>query len=662
MQRILIANRGEIARRIQRTCRRMGIDTVAVFSDADADAPFVREADIAVRIGPPAAAQSYLDIDKIIDAARRTGADGIHPGYGFLAENPALATACADAGITFIGPSANVIASLGSKREAKRLVSGAGVPVVPGYNGDDQSPDTLAREAKAIGFPVLLKASAGGGGKGMRIVASEDELPAAIEAAKREAMGAFGDDTMLIEKYVERPRHVELQILGDSHGNLVHLFERECSVQRRHQKIIEETPSPAVSPELRQKMGEAAVAVGKAVGYQNAGTVEFILAPNGEFYFLEVNTRLQVEHPVTECVTGIDLVREQIRVARGERLDFQQTDLTMTGAAIEARLYAEDPDNGFLPTSGRIVDWSAPEGDGVRFDTGVTGPCDVGIHYDPMLAKVVCFAATRAEAVDLLIHTLRRTVVSGITTNRDYLVRVLRHAAFRSGEVDTHFIDTHSDALAAGATGLSVADAAVAAAIADHEQRRGSQAVLPTMEPGFRNNPAVDQRVEYDAGGTATAVSYANQGGGRLRVRVDDGEPVVFSAVSWAAPTLVLENADGTRTTWRVTRAGDRRFVHGLGGGVTLVEAPRFPDAGAEDLAGACTAPMPGAVVTVLVGEGDSVKAGDTLVILEAMKMEHQVKASEDGVVAQLLVEAGQQVDGDQLLVVVTPDGENQDE
>jgi acetyl-CoA carboxylase biotin carboxylase subunit len=653
IEKLLVANRGEIALRVMRTCRQMGIATVAVFSDADGDAAFVDYADEAVRIGPAPATDSYLRIDRIVEAARATGAQAIHPGYGFLAENPQFAVACAKAGLTFVGPSAEVIRVLGSKRESKRLVGEAGVPIISGYAGDDQSNATLAAQARAIGFPVLLKASAGGGGKGMRIVRAGDGLDEAIDSAKREARSAFGDDTLLIEKYIDNPRHIEIQILGDAHGNLIHLFERECSIQRRHQKIIEESPSPIVSGELREKMGAAAIQVGRAVGYQNAGTVEFIVAPDGQFYFLEVNTRLQVEHPVTECVTGIDLVREQIRVAMGETLAVGQSDLAINGAAIECRLYAEDPANGFLPTSGAIVDWRTPVEEGLRIDSAVTGPTEVGIHYDPMLAKVICHAPTRAEAIFHLADALRRISVHGIVTNRDFLIGVLKHPRFVGGEFDTHFLDRHLDEVnAKGPTREALEEAAIAGTLAGWHRRRQERALLPALAPGFRNNRSEDEWIEYRTGGERIRMTYRYLGGDRFVIDAGDG-PKQFRATRWDGEGLNIEADSGLRRRYRCVRAGDVDYVQGPFCAVALVEEPRFPAAAAAAIAGGCVAPMPGTVVKLLVSAGQSVGAGDTLIILEAMKMEHSVRAVEAGVVERVLVGEGDQVFADQLLVVV---------
>jgi acetyl-CoA carboxylase biotin carboxylase subunit len=650
--KILVANRGEIALRIMRTCRRLGIGTVAVFSDADADMPFVRFADEAVRLGPAPAAESYLVIDKIIAAARRTGADAVHPGYGFLSENAAFARACAEAGITFIGPSPEVIHLLGSKKEAKHAAVQAGVPVVPGYNGDDQSTETLVARAADIGFPLLVKASAGGGGKGMRIVRAAADTGDAIARARSEAKNAFGDDTLILERYVERPRHVEIQILGDHHGHLVHLWERECSIQRRHQKVIEEAPSPALDDALRARMGAAGVAVGQGVGYTSAGTVEFIVAPDGSFYFLEVNTRLQVEHPVTEAITGLDLVEQQIRVARGEPLAFSAAP-PIRGHAIEVRLYAEDADAGYLPTTGTVRDWHLPELAGLRVDAGVETGTEVGIHYDPMLAKIIAHAATRRDAIAVLRSALAGASIAGLTTNRDHLHRVLGHPAFGAGELDTHFLDHHGDALRpASPTPARIRAAAVAATVVAFHARRGGP--LPHVEPGWRNVPFADQAVTYTLGERAVEVRYRNLGADQVAVTIDGEASVVRGVVVREVSPAIREVAfedDGHRVRRRVVGDGARWSIDGL----VLVEAPRFPDAVVATVAGGLVAPMPGKVVQVLVEAGQAVVAGATLLVLEAMKMEHTVRAPEDGVVSALHVATGEQVDADQLLAVVSP-------
>ncbi len=652
IQKILVANRGEIARRIMRTCRKMGIATVAVYSDADADMPFVDEADEAFRLGPAPSSESYLRIERILEAAAFTNSDAIHPGYGFLSENAAFAEACGQAGFIFIGPTPDAIRSMGSKREAKALVEKAGVPVIPGYDGANQDPKVLAEEAIKIGFPALLKASAGGGGKGMKRVRQASELPDAIASAAREGQSSFGDATLLVEKYIEDPRHVEIQILGDSHGNLIHLNERECSIQRRHQKIIEETPSTALDPALRNRMGEAAVRCGKAIGYTNAGTVEFILAPDRSFYFLEVNTRLQVEHPVTECVTGLDLVEEQILVAQGEVLRTAQEAVRFEGAAIEVRLYAEDPAAGFLPQSGRVVDWDLPAAEGLRVDSGVEAGSEVGIHYDPMLAKIITSAESRPLALQRMRRALRSLSVQGVTTNRDFLLRVLDHPAFIAGEVDTHFIDRHlQDELGDAVPEPAEQRAAIAAALAEQQARDGHRVLLPGIPSGWRNNYHTPQWVEYLVGDRDLRVSYRHLGDNQFNVWVGEEERSVRVA-SWEAPMLTIEEGSH-RWRARVSFDGDRTFVHSSHFSIGLQRKPRFPDKSKEIPAGGCIAPMPGKVVELRVAEGDSVKAGQVLLIMEAMKMEHTVTAPQDGTVAQVSVVAGDQVDADALLIVV---------
>jgi 3-methylcrotonyl-CoA carboxylase alpha subunit len=652
IQKILVANRGEIARRIMRTCRKMGIATVAVYSDADAEMPFVAEADEAVRLGPAPSTESYLRIDRILEAVALTNSDAIHPGYGFLAENAAFAEACSEAGVVFIGPTPDAIRSMGSKREAKALVSKAGVPVIPGYDGSKQDPKVLAKEAVKIGFPVLLKASAGGGGKGMKLVREEAELPDAIASATREAQSSFGDGTLLVEKYVEDPRHVEIQILGDSHGNLIHLNERECSIQRRHQKIIEETPSPALDAALRNQMGEAAVSCGKAIGYQNAGTVEFILAPDRSFYFLEVNTRLQVEHPVTECVTGLDLVEEQILVAQGEALRTSQEAVAFEGAAIEVRLYAEDPAASFLPQSGKVVDWDLPPAEGLRIDSGVEAGSEVSIHYDPMLAKIITSGESRPLALQRMRRALRSLSVQGITTNREFLLRVLDHPAFIAGDIDTHFIDRHlKDELGDGASESDERRAAIAVALAEQQQRDRERVLVPGVPSGWRNNYHTPQSVEYTVGDREIRVDYRHLGDGHFAIWIAEEEREV-RVVSWASPRLTLEESSH-RWHARVSFDGAWRYVHASRFNVGLCHKPRFPDKSLAVPAGGCVAPMPGKIIELRVAEGDAVQAGQVLLIMEAMKMEHSVTAPQDGTVAQVTVAAGDQVDADALLIVV---------
>ncbi|MFT6398038.1 MAG: acetyl-CoA carboxylase biotin carboxylase subunit [Bradymonadia bacterium] len=658
-QRILVANRGEIARRIFRTCRDLGIDTVAVFSDADADMPFVAEADTAVRIGPAASAESYLVIDKIIDAAKRSGADAIHPGYGFLSENAEFAEACAKAGIKFIGPTAYAIRAMGLKRESKAMVAAAGVPVVPGY-ADSQDDADLIAAAPGVGFPLLVKASAGGGGKGMRVVQNAEELPEALAGARREAAAAFADDTVILERYVQRPRHVEIQVLGDNHGNVVHLFERECTIQRRHQKVIEESPSPALNDELRQRMGDAAVAAAKAVDYNNAGTVEFILGEDMEFFFLEMNTRLQVEHPVTECVTGVDLVAEQIWVAQGQPLRFKQEDLTQNGAALECRIYAEDPANNFFPATGTLHTWKRPDYPWLRIDAGVESGDEVSVHYDPMIAKVITSGVDSSEARRRMLRALREMSFAGITTNRAFLVNVLQQDRFADGDYDTHFIAEHADALRVEMSDETILRFAAAAALAAHGERERQRTLLPGVRPGYRNVFNHMHTTKYSLGDRDIEIGYRAQRSGGFDVQTtwtnregaQHTDLETASVVSRSRDELVIELA-GVRERYFVVRNAGRVTVHTLQSEVVFTEHPRFPEPGLEEVEGGCLAPMPGKIIAVAVSVGDTVTAGQTLVVLEAMKMEHSLTAPEDGVIAEVRVCVGEQVDADEVLVVL---------
>jgi len=655
IDKVLVANRGEIALRVMRTCRAMGIATVAVYSDADADAPFVRYAEEAIRIGPPPARESYLVINAILDAARTTGASAIHPGYGFLSENARFSEAVADAGLVFIGPPAGVIEKLGSKQAAKRIAAAAGVPVVPGYSGDDQSTAAFVAAAAAIGYPLLVKASAGGGGKGMRIVRHGGELAEAIDRARGEAASAFGDDTLLLEKYVERPRHIEIQILGDIYGHVVHLWERECSIQRRHQKVIEEAPSPALDPERRAMMGRAAVDLGRAVGYIGAGTVEFIADPGHAFYFLEVNTRLQVEHPVTELTTGLDLVREQIRIARGEPLGYDAAP-PQRGWAIEVRLCAEDPERAYLPTTGTLLAVEVPGqgGDGqagsVRADLGVASGSEIGIHYDSMLGKIIAHAPTRHEAAQRLRRALEQTWVPGLVTNREHLGKLLAHPAFLAGELDTHFLERHAGELAARAPGLDhVRVAAIGLVLHDIAGRRDPQALAP---PGWRNVRFADQQITYKLGEADVIVGYRPVGA-ELELAIG-GKPTRISRFEAEGDRVWFVEHGRHRRSVRVARAGARAWVLSEGLLLAFVEQPRFPEPGTSAVAGGLTAPMPGKIVKVLVTEGQEVAANAPLVVLEAMKMEHTVRASAAGTVRAIHVAVGDQVDTDRVLAVVT--------
>ncbi|WP_093087289.1 biotin carboxylase N-terminal domain-containing protein [Pseudonocardia oroxyli] len=642
---LLVANRGEIAARVMRTAHDLGIGTVAVYSDPDADAPFVRLADEAVRLPGAAPSETYLRGDLVIAAARATGADAVHPGYGFLSENAGFARDCAAAGLTFVGPTPEAIASMGSKLEAKALMESAGVPVLPGATVGPKS--DLGALAAEIGYPVLVKAAFGGGGRGMRVVHTPAELGAAVDGARREAASAFGDGTVFLERFVVDPRHVEVQILGDTHGEVVSLFERECSIQRRYQKIVEEAPSPAVDPALRAELGAAAVAAGKAIGYTGAGTVEFVMDQRGEFFFLEVNTRLQVEHPVTELVTGLDLVALQLRVAEGEPLPASVTRAALDGHAIEVRLYAEDVPAGFLPATGTLHRVRIPELPGVRVDSGVADGSVVGPHYDPMLAKVIAQGRTRAEAARTLARALQQAQLHGVTTNRDLLVAILREEEFLAGRTDTGYLTRHAELVSGKwCSGTTSHARALAAALAAQAADRASARVLGGLPSGWRNVGGLPQRRSYEG----FDVSYAFRRDG-FTASVN-GEPLEVRVLAASATDVDLE-VGGVRRHYAVHAVADTTFVDGPDGSVALVEVPRFADPDAVAHAGSLLAPMPGGVVRVLAAEGDAVTAGQPLVVLEAMKMEHTVTAPVDGTVAEVRVAQGDQVETRQVLAVV---------
>ena len=652
IEKILIANRGEIARRIMRTCRDLGIATVAVFSDADADMPFVREADEAVRLGPAPSTESYLRIDKILHAARRTDSDAVHPGYGFLSENAAFSNACVQADIIFIGPSADAIQAMGSKREAKVLIDKAGVPVIPGYHGTDQRDHVLAAEAVKIGFPVLLKASAGGGGKGMKLVRQESEIADAIHSARRESENAFGDPTLLVEKYIDDARHIEIQVFGDMYGHLIHLNERECSIQRRHQKIVEESPAPGLCAALRTEISKAAIQCARTIGYHSAGTVEFVVAPNERFYFLEMNTRLQVEHPITECVTGLDLVEEQIRVAQGEPLRLTQDEVPLKGSAIEVRLYAEDPTNDFLPQSGTVVDWQLPAVPWLRVDSGVETGTHIGIDYDPMLAKVIVQGSSRKTSVERMQRALAMISVQGVVTNLDFLRKVLSTDAFVAGNLSTHFIDQHMQfALHRISHDNDTQRAAMLATLADHQHRQAERTTVPFVPSGWRNNCHTPQWVEYTSAEQPYRVEYRALNDGMFQVFQGE-ETLEIKVLAWEDPVLILEQ-DGLRSKARVVCDANHVYVYSQGVSVTLTHQPRFEEPSLTALPGGCLAPMPGKVIELRVAVGDKVHQGQVLLIMEAMKMEHTVVAPETGIVEKLTVDVGTQVDANALLVVI---------
>ncbi len=644
LTRLLVANRGEIALRVMKTAKKLGLATVAVYSDADAHAPHVKFADEAVRLGPAPSKESYLSTAAVLRAAKLTGADCVHPGYGFLSENPDFAQAVIDAGLTFIGPSPEAIRAMGLKREAKALVGVRGVPLVPGFDGGDQSTTLLEEKALEVGLPVIFKPSAGGGGKGMKIARTPGELREAIESGRREAQSAFGDPTLIIEKYLERPRHLEVQVLGDAHGNVVHLFERECSIQRRHQKVVEETPSLALNDETRAQMGAAAVEVARAIGYTNAGTVEFIMDSTGRFYFSEMNTRLQVEHRVTEQVVGVDLVELQLRVARGESLPFTQAQLKQRGHSVQVRLYAEDPAKGFLPSVGPVHDFHVHDVGGVLVDSGVESGGEVSMHYDPMIAKLIAWGEDRDDAHARLLRSLEGLSVQGVKTNRGFLARLLRHPAYREGALHTGFIDEHlSDALAEPVDTARRSLCALGATLASHLTRRAADPFLPGVVTGYRNNRFAEQHVEYVDG---PRVEYRDLGDGRF---LHAGAS--WSVVNWSAPALVLEAPDGQRERLRVTQVDDTFFVHSRLGSEVLTESPRFPQPQDPALKGGFMAPMPGKVVKVNVKAGDVVKAGQTLLVLEAMKMEQATRSPTDGVVKSVAVREGEQVTAGQILI-----------
>jgi len=660
--KVLVANRGEIARRVFAGCRRLGIATVAVHSEPDADAPFVADADEAVALGGESGAESYLDVTKVLDAAARTGADAVHPGYGFLAENAGFARAVADAGMVWIGPPPDAIEAMGSKVRARALMEDAGVAVVPGCELGDGA-DTAAA-ADRVGYPLLVKASAGGGGKGMRPVASADELEAALEGARREADSAFSDSTVFLERLLVRPRHIEIQVLADFHGSTVSLGERECSIQRRHQKVIEEAPSPAVDDELRGRLGAAAVAAAEAVGYRGAGTVEFLLDPGGSFHFLEMNTRLQVEHPVTEMVLGVDLVAEQLRIAAGGAIGTAARRPVIGGHAIEARLYAEDPAAGYLPQAGTLRRFSvagaaafaAPAGGGepagLRLDSGVESGSAVSAHYDPMLAKLIAWAPSRAEAAARLARALERAELDGVVTNRDLLVRALRSAEFAAGETDTGFLE-REDLLAPLIDARAERLHAAAAALAAMVERRASASVLGFAPAGFRNNFSEPQRIAFEGVEGEVEVAYALRRD-ELEIAVD-GEALEGPVLRSASADVVDLEVGGIARRYRVRRSAGVHHVNGPLGQSSLRELPRYPGTEEALAEGALVAPMPGKVIELAAVEGAAVEAGEVLVVLEAMKMEHELTAPVAGTVATVRVAEGEQVEAGAALAVIEP-------
>jgi len=659
--KILIANRGEIACRVIRTCRRLGIRTVAVYSEADADAQHVRQADEAYLIGGPRPADSYLRGDAVIAAAREAGAEAIHPGYGFLSENADFADAVAAAGLVFIGPSGASMRKMGSKAGAKELMAAAGVPVVPGYTGEDQSTNTLAREAARIGFPLMIKAAHGGGGKGMRVVHRLEDFIAQLESCQREAANAFGRDRVLLERYVASPRHIEIQVFADAHGHTLHLNERECSAQRRYQKVLEESPSPFLTPALRAAMGDAAVKAAQAIDYVNAGTVEFIVDPDGQFYFMEINTRLQVEHPVTELVTGLDLVEWQLRVAASEALPLAQEDIRQQGHAIEVRLYAEDPEAGFLPGSGRLERLALPEASpGVRIDAGVVEGDTVTIFYDPMIAKLIVHGADRMEALARLRDALARCDIAGPKSNIAFLERLVRHPAVTGGWIDTGYLDRHLDEFMPAPSLASTQQVVLVAAELLWQEARARDAARGGDEPdspwaiadGWRLGHAGARPLAFaHLGQTWTALTHGH--GGRYRIELADEVHEVEDAR--LTGDLLGLRIHGQARRFRILRHGTRLTLHDgeQRTAVETVPAYRRTDMAEASGSGKILAPMPGRVVLVKARPGDEVVAGQELLVMEAMKMELAVKASRDGVVADVRATAGDFVEADTVLVAL---------
>ena len=646
---LLIANRGEIACRIIRTCRKLGIRSVAVYSEADRHAPHVKLADQAVFIGAGEVNASYLNQEKLIDAARRTGANAIHPGYGFLSENASFAKRAIKEGFIWVGPHPEAIDQMGSKSNAKEIARAHNVPVIPGYQGEDQSEERLAKEAEKIGFPVLLKAAAGGGGKGMRIVHDSSTLLESIQGAKREALSAFGNDELLIEKYFPSSRHIEIQIFGDKLGNVVHLLERECTIQRRYQKIFEESPSPVLLPETREQMGAAAVRLAKALGYDNAGTVEFIFCDNA-FYFLEVNTRLQVEHPVTEAITELDLVELQIRSAEGHPLPMKQEDIQAEGYAIECRLYAEDSGNGFLPASGTVNEWIPFETEGIRYDSGVESGSEISIYYDPMISKIIAHGPDRLTALKRLEYALSKTVCSGLTTNQQFLIDLLKRADFREGDYDTHFISKRlnpedfnrvADELLHKAILASVAVKCLAE-IADRKLLKG-------LPHGWRNNFYVPQSTRFSIGDREISVEHQFRGL-HLEITIEKAHYITIPSMN-PDGTLELE-INGIREAFRVSVGDNRFYVHQIGHPQILLELKdRFPEVNKSEKSGGYVSPMPANVVKVLVQKGQQVKNGESLIILSSMKMENTLYATEDGTVEDIFVIEGENIEAGRVLL-----------
>ncbi len=651
---ILIANRGEIVSRVIRTCQNMGISTVAVFSDADRDAPFVGEADTALYLGASAPSESYLNQARIIELAQQARVDAIHPGYGFLSENAGFARACAEAGIIFIGPRPEAIEAMGSKAEAKALMDSVDVPVIPGYSGEDASLETLTREAERIGYPVLLKATAGGGGKGMRIVHDPASLETQWEAARREAQSAFGDPRMLLEKYIERGRHIEFQILGDQHGQAFHLLERECSIQRRYQKVLEESPSPVLDDTLRQAMGEAALKAARALQYDNAGTVEFIFDDNTrEFYFLEVNTRLQVEHPVTEEITGLDLVQLQIEVAEGRKLALQQDAIDSRGYALELRLYAEDAAADYRPATGTIHFWKAPEIPGFRLETSVQSGSEVSIYYDPMIAKLIVWDENRTSAHRKMHYVLSNLKCLGLTHNQDFLRDLLIIPEINQGQYDTRFLERKPpESWMFKPSPVQAFRACVAITLMNWQARQDQRKLLKSLPNAWTNNKQPQHELSYVLGTDTFTLRYTSHGTQAFTFTWEDKNyEVVLRDVADSEVSFLWE---GQQQSFTVFAQDLLYYVHSAEtGNLHITEKERFPRKMVEKPKGSLEAPMPSQILQVLVSPGDAVKTGTPLLIISSMKMENTVEADMDGHIEEIYVQAGQNVEAGYLLLKI---------
>ena len=650
---ILIANRGEIASRVIRTCKEMGIRSIAVYSEADRNALFVKEADESIFIGESAPSASYLDTNKIINAAKKSNADAIHPGYGFLSENAEFAKQCANEDIIFIGPNPAAVASMGSKMEAKKIMEKSKVPIVPGYHGKSQQEADLVKAAEKIGYPLLLKATAGGGGKGMRIVHDGKKLKEGIAAAKREAQNAFSNDELIMEKYVSSGRHIEFQIFGDQHGNVIHLLERECTIQRRYQKVIEESPSPIMTKTLRKKMGDAAVKAAKALNYDNAGTVEFIYDDDsGDFYFLEVNTRLQVEHPVTEMITGLDLVKMQIESAEGKELSLQQSDIQSNGYAVECRLYAEDPDNDFTPVTGKVLEFSVPQNNDLRVESAIESNSEISVFYDPMIAKLIQWGNTRSAAHRSMAYVLNNTVCLGTKTNQQFLSNLFDTGDFNDGKYDTHFIEKNESTLLNLKKSTEQHNIAlIACTLFNWQKRESARKLLKTIPSGWRNNFNDYQKRNFKIDDEAIEVNYRYTNN-VFEIKINDTTHQAL-ITSYTSRSINIE-IDGRNYKFNIAKNENDCFVHNaISGPMQLTEVERFPLKTQEGESGGYVTPMPSQIIKVMVKQGTEVKKGDALVVISSMKMENTLEANEAGVVEEIYVEEGENVPAKTLLIKI---------